>query len=476
MNSIPEKSQDDHRPIIVRLGRNLRLSDHQPLLAAEQSGRPVIPVFIADDAFFALGAAPKWRFGLGLAAFSEQLEKIGSKLLLRRGDVQSVLLDLIHETQACAVLWERSYDPSSIKRDTAIKMALGEEGIVAQSFSGALLIEPWEIATKTGGFYKVFTPFWRNLHQMNIAPPASTVSNLVSPTDWPKGEDIKDWQLDHGMMRGLDVVGDHICVGEKAAVDRCEKFLSDNCNEYNDKRDFPAIDATSKLSENLAYGEISPRLIWHLAQNAAHIDGVNVVPFIRQLAWRDFAWHLTYHTPHILDANWKAGWDTFPWITKGPEVLAWQRGQTGIELVDAAMRELYVTGRMHNRARMIAASYLTKHLMVDWRVGQEWFGDTLVDMDLAANAMGWQWVAGTGPDASPYFRVFNPDGQAEKFDKEGKYRDFWLNPAQDGARQFAKAAPKSWNIDLKHRPKPLISLADGRARALTAYSSLKKSG
>jgi deoxyribodipyrimidine photo-lyase len=267
-------------------------------------------------------------------------------------------------------------------------------------------------------------------------------------------------------------------VGEAAAADRLARFVKTRVAAYKDRRDFLAEDATSGLSENLTYGEISPAQVWH-AGRAAMLEGAaGAEHFLKELIWREFAWHLMHHTPQIATANWRPEWDSFPWQGDTPDAEAWRQGRTGEPVVDAALRQLYVTGTMHNRARMIAASYLTKHLMTHWKVGLDWFADCLTDWDPAANAMGWQWVAGSGPDAAPYFRIFNPATQAEKFDPDQTYRRRYLaelssNPPRP-ALDFFAAAPRSWHLDPKRPyPSPLIVLSAGRDRALGAYEARK---
>ena len=441
---------------LVWFRRDLRLDDHAALVAACKNG-PVIPVFIREPAVDALGAAPKFRLGLGLEAFAEKLESLGSRLILRSGDALSVLHALITETGATEVHWQRRYDPDGIAIDKQVKTALKDLGIQVESHAGFSLLEPWQVATGVGEAFKVFTPFWNALQRQDIPAPLAVPNHLKGPETWPASDKLADWKLDTTMNRGADIVSHYQCVGADNAHDRLLSFR-EHLQAYAN-RDQLAGDVTSNLSENLALGEISPRCIW-AALHGHH----GAERFLRQLAWRDFAWHLAYHTPRLLSGNWREDWDTFPWRDDNPDAENWRRGQTGEPLVDAAMRELFITGRMHNRARMVVASYLTKHLMTHWRVGLDWFAETLTDWDQANNAMGWQWVAGSGPDAAPYFRVFNPATQAEKFDPTGDYRAKWLNHAD-----YAKATPRAWGDTTPPR-KPIISLSEGRERALAAYS------
>jgi deoxyribodipyrimidine photo-lyase len=281
--------------------------------------------------------------------------------------------------------------------------------------------------------------------------------------------------MGRAMRRGAAIVAPHLHVGEAAALARLDRFVARPIARYADERDLPAVDATSGLSENLAYGEIGPRTIWQAGWRALHEGMAGAETFLKELVWREFAYHLMHHTPHITRSNWKPDWDSFEWRSDNKDAEYWRRGMTGEPFVDAAMREMYVTGRMHNRARMIAASYLTKHLMTHWTVGLDWFADCLVDWDPAANAMGWQWAAGSGPDAAPFFRIFNPATQAEKFDPRAAYRRRFIaelspNPGQLALSYF-DAVPQSWALSAKRPyPKPLIDLAEGRNRALEAYA------
>lgn len=465
-------------PILVWIRRDLRLSDHGALAAAGASGRPVIAVFIHDEVVERLGAAPKWRLGLGIAEFARRLDSAGSRLVLRRGRALAVLRSLVAETGARAVFWQRAYDPASEARDTAVKAGLKADGIDAQSFAGQLLLEPWTVQTKTGGYYKVFTPFWRAVKDRGVTAPEIPVRALPAPEKWPVSEVLGDWQMGAAMHRGAAVTGQFVRVGEAAALDRLAEFIETRVAEYAEARDVPGAEGTSRLSEHLAWGEISPRVAWFAGQRALHEGKAGAEVFLKQLAWRDFAYHLLHHTPHIATDNWRRDWDAFPWNEDAdtPEVRAWKRGRTGIEFVDAAMRELYVTGTMHNRARMIVASYLTKHLLSHWRIGQAWFEDHLIDWDVASNAMGWQWAAGSGPDAAPYFRVFNPVTQLDRFDRDRTYARRWIAEGQGTppttALQYFQAVPVRWGLSADDPyPAPVVTPKAGRARALAAYQS-----
>ena len=464
-------------PVIWWIRRDLRLADNPALTAAVAGQVPVIPVYILDEQEAALGAAPKFRLGLGLEHFARTLESRGSRLTFRRGDAMEVLQELIAETGAGTVYWSRLYDPRAIARDTEIKETLKSAGVAAISFGGRLLFEPWSVETKAGGMFRVYTPFWKAVRSREPDALLPEPGKIPAPDTWPNNDALDSFQMGAAMRRGAAVVRAHCRIGESAALERLEAFLSNAVDRYKDLRDFPALDATSGLSENLAWGEISPHRMWHLGQAAMAQGGKGAEHFLKELVWREFAYHLMYHTPHILSENWRPEWNSFGWSQETtPDVEAWKRGQTGYDFVDAAMRELYVTGKMHNRPRMIVASFLTKHLMVHWKLGMEWFADCLVDWDPAANAMGWQWTAGSGPDAAPFFRIYNPEGQIDKFDADRRYIRRWIAEGQSTPPQsalgFFDAAPRSWKLSPDQpRARPLIDLKAGRERALAAYGA-----
>ncbi len=461
-------------PLIWWVRRDLRLADNPCLAALAADGRPVIPVVILDPETEALGAAPRWRLAEGWRTFAASLAGIGSRLTFRRGPAPDVIAALLAETGAAGVHWTRHHDPASVARDTRVKAALKARGLVAVSHAGHLLREPWTVATAQGGYYRVYTPYWRAVAGLDVPAPAPRVTALRPPSAWPATEALDDWRMGAAMNRGAAVVAAHAAIGEAKAEARLAAFL-DRAAGYARARDRVAEAGTSRLSENLTHGEIGIRTVWHAAR-AALERGEGDETFLKELVWREFAWHLMHHTPHIAERNWKSEWDAFPWDGDGPAAEAWRRGMTGIPFVDAGMRELYVTGTMHNRARMIVASFLTKHLMTHWKIGADWFADCLIDWDPASNAMGWQWSAGSGPDAAPYFRIFNPETQANRFDPEGAYRRRWIaelspRPGPDALAFFA-AAPRSWALDpAAPYPAPVVGLAEGRARALAAYAA-----
>ena len=469
----------DTSPILLWFRRDLRLSDHPALHAAVQTGRPVIPVFLRDPLVDGLAAAPKFRLGLGLEHFAASLEGAGSRLVLRSGSSALEMLEaIIGETGATSVFWTRQYDPDAVARDTEIKAALKDRGIEAKSFGGHLMFEPWTVETKIGGYYKVYTPFWRSVKDREVDAPLSAPSRISAPDAWPVSDTLETWEMNAAMKRGAAVVRPFARLGEKAAQSRLGAFLAHKVEAYNTTRDLPGEDGTSCLSENLALGEISPHQCWHASMRALHEGKSDAEVFLKELVWREFAYHLMHHTPRILDQNWREEWEGFAWNEdeRHAEVKAWKQGRTGIPFVDAAMREMYVTGRMHNRGRMIVASYLTKHLLCHWRIGQKWFEECLIDWDAASNAMGWQWSAGSGPDATPYFRVFNPVTQLDKFDKNRDYAARWIaeghgQPHADALSYF-DAIPEQWNMSANDSyPDPVVDAAEGRKRALDAYEN-----
>jgi len=465
-----------HAPVIMWFRRDLRLGDHAALVAAVASGRPVVPVFLLDATVEALGAAAKWRLGEAVRVLAVTLRARGSDLVLRRGPALETLRALVAETRAAAVYWQRVHDPEGMARDREIKASLAADGLEARSFPGALLFEPWTVETGQGKPYSVYSPYWKAVRSRDPGAVLAAPRDIPAPPGWPRSDQLADWHMGAAMWRGATVVAGHAGIGEAVARDRLRHFVAERMARYRDGRDCPAAAVTSGLSENLAWGEISPRTIWQAAMGARDAGNPGAEKFLSELVWRDFAWHLLYHHPRMATENWREGWDRFPWCPDNEDAERWRRGMTGEPFVDAAMREMYVTGRMHNRARMVVASYLTKHLLTDWRVGLRWFADCLTDWDPASNAMGWQWVAGSGPDAAPYFRIFNPRTQAGKFDPDGAYRRRWIAEGEavpeDTARAYFRAVPKAWGLAPEAPyPAPMIELDAGRKRALDAYAA-----
>ncbi|MGB1443066.1 MAG: cryptochrome/photolyase family protein [Paracoccaceae bacterium] len=463
---------------IYWIRRDLRLGDNPALVEAINRGGPVIPVVINDDIQCGLGAASAYRMSMGFEVMDKTLRALGSRIIYRSGDPVDVLRELVRETGAGAVYWSRLYDPESVARDTKVKATLQADGIDAKSVSGHLMFEPWTVETKAGGFFRVYTPFWRAVSGRDVATPLPAPTIIPSPAMWPQSEHLSDWKMGARLRCGQSVLSQYLSAGEGVAQDILFQFMETGVDRYATGRDLMGVNGTSRLSQFLTLGEISPRQVWHVACQALMQGAADAEAFIKQLVWREFGYHLMYHTPHITTGNWSEKWDHFPWQEDEdhPHVLAWKQGRTGIPLIDAAMREIYVTGYMHNRGRMNVGSYLTKHLLTHWRIGQKWFEECLVDWDPALNALGWQWVAGSGPDATPYFRVFNPETQAKKFDDGGAYRNTWIAEGQRNAPKtaldFYEAIPQAWNLrpDMRY-PDPIVDLSTGRNRALESYKA-----
>ena len=463
-------------PVIVWFRRDLRIADHPALAAAAQTGRPVIPVFVHDQAGppRPLGAASAWWLDKSLKSLAAHFQRLGNRLILRRGDSRECLNQLISQTGATAIYWNRLYDGDSIARDTALKSDLTARGVDARSFNGALLNEPWTISTGAGGPYRVFTPYWRAARATagDVAPlPAP--EHLCPPTPFPPSDRLEDWGLH---PRRPDWSGGFAdwTPGEAGAAARLDTFLDGAAAHYVAARNYPAVAGTSRLSPHLHFGEISPRQVWAAAEAAA-LHGQAPVGqlevFQKELGWREFNHHLLFHFPHMTQRNFNPAFDDFP-LQDDPEGLAaWQAGRTGYPIVDAGMRELWATGWMHNRVRMIVASFLIKDLLIDWRAGEAWFWDTLVDADVANNVANWQWTAGAGADAAPYFRVFNPTLQGEKFDPDGDYVRRWIPQLADLPSAYIH---QPWRyVSTSDYPAPVVDHAAARDRALAAYKSLK---
>jgi deoxyribodipyrimidine photo-lyase len=451
-------------PALLWFRRDFRLADNRALAAAVEAGA-VVPVFVLDPETEGIGAAARWRLGLAIAAIRARLRDMGSDIVLRRGPAPETLVALARESGAASVHWSRLYTPEAVARDEKVSAALQAAGIAAVSHAGHLLGEPGSVETKTGGPYRVFTPFWNAIGPRGAEAPLRAPRRIDAPARWPRSDDLDDWRLGADMNRGAASVARHVRVGEAAARDRLHDFLDGRLERYPRDRDRPDRCGSSGLSENLTWGEISPRTLWHAAGNA---PGAGV--FRRELGWREFAAHVLWHFPDLATRNWRGEWDAFPWRGDNADAELWRRGMTGEPMVDAGMREMFATGTMHNRVRMLVASYLTKHLLTDWRVGLRWFEECLTDWDPASNALNWQWVAGSGPDAAPFFRVFSPARQAEKFDPDGRYRRHWLEGT--GAAEFLDAAPRAWNLRPADYPAaPVIAHAEGRKRALAAYAA-----
>ncbi len=470
-------------PAIYWIRKDLRLADNRALLAASKDARPVIPVFIReDDSAGALGGAQAWWLERSLARLAEAYEKRGARLILRSGDPADVIFALIEETGAKSVFWNRRYTPDGIATDTALKRKLGDAGVQAESFAGHILHEPSKFRTKTGGPYKVYTPFWKALSaEARVPDPLDAPEELTTANAKPESETLSDWRLYPGKPDWAAGFEPLWTPGERGARERLDRFIDEFAENYAASRDRPDIEATSMLSPHLALGEISPALIWHGINRAKNLSAENRKKFLQELVWRDFCHHLLFHSPDLATKNWNDRFDGFEWVEDDEALAAWTRGKTGYPIVDAGLRQLWREGTMHNRVRMIAASFLVKDLMIDWRSGEEWFRDTLVDADPASNPANWQWVAGSGADASPFFRVFNPVLQGEKFDPDGDYVRRYVPelaalPAKHIHAPFdaPKAVLEEAGITLGETyPKPIVDHKAARKRALAAFEKIK---
>lgn len=472
-------------PVIVWFRKDLRTDDNAALAAAAQTERQVVALYIREPEATGtgpLGAAQAWWLHHSLMSLGKALEKLGTPLILRSGAAHAVLDGLIEETGADTVYWNRRHDPTGIAIDTDIKAALKNRGIAAKSFAGQLLHDPTRLMTGEKKPYRVYTPFWKALEREGEPhEPIDAPEKLRSLPKAPKSETLDDWALLPTKPNWATAFTDVWTPGEDAARERLEDFVDGAIDGYKADRDHPAIDATSMLSPHLALGEISPARIWH-ATRGLKAPTQDVIHFRKELAWREFCHHLHFHFPKLAEKNWNERFDDFPWEASAKTFTLWTQGMTGYPIVDAGMRQLWKHGWMHNRVRMITASFLIKHLMIDWRHGEKWFRDTLVDADAASNAANWQWVAGSGADASPFFRIFNPILQGEKFDPDGTYvRSFvpelealdaaWIHKPFDAPDSALKKA----GLELgKTYPKPIVDHGKARERALAAFKSLKR--
>ncbi len=468
---------------------DLRLADNPALHAAVNRGEPVLPVFIwspAEESPWEPGAASRWWLHQSLASLDKSLRAAGARLIIRRGPSLETLRTLIQETGAGAVFWNRRYEPALIARDQKIKEALRADGVEAESFNGALLHEPWTIQNQSGKPFQVFTPFWKNcLTQPEPARPLRAPRDLNASAAWPKSLALDALELEPKIKwaGGLHAAWPP---GEAGASANLGRFLERGFNDYSAQRNRPDVTGTSRLSPHLHFGEISPRQIWHGLKSMAVRRGWSVEQwrgsqFLTEVGWREFAHHLLFHFPHTPTEPLRGQFKSFPWRRDAVWQRAWEQGRTGYPIVDAGLRELWATGWMHNRVRMIVASFLVKDLLLDWQVGARWFWDTLVDADLAQNTLGWQWTAGCGADAAPYFRVFNPMSQGEKFDPQGDYvrkwcpelarlPDKWLHHPHQAPSEILRAA----GVELDRTyPRAIVSHAIAREVALEAYARTK---
>jgi len=463
-------------PAIVWFRRGLRLADNEALQRALAGHPAVIPLFIwspEEEVPWSPGSASRWWLHQSLAALEASLARLGSKLIVRRGPSEEALRGVAAESGAQAIYWNRCYEPAAITRDRELELGLGESRIEAHSYPGNLLFEPGTIRNNSGKPSQVFTAFWRACLAMPApATPKAAPENMPAPAKWP--ESIAICEL--GLEPRIDWAAgfrETWQPGEAGAARRLQAFLDGGVGEYFSLRDRPDLSGTSRLSPHLHFGEISPRQIWHAAQRVGN-ENPAAEPYLRQIVWREFAHHLLFHFPATPREPLRPEFRAFPWRLDARGLKAWSKGRTGYPLVDAGMRELWHTGWMHNRVRMVAASFLVKHLLIPWQEGAGWFWDTLVDADLANNTLGWQWCGGCGADAAPYFRIFNPVLQGEKFDPNGEYVRRWVPELERVPNAWVH---KPWEAprDLaKNYPPPIVDHDAARARALAALAGMKR--
>lgn len=471
-------------PVVVWLRQDLRLDHNPAVTAAARSGRPILFLYVLDDETpgrWAMGGASRWWLHHSLARLQEAIAARKGALILRRGRAEAVVMGFLAETKAAHIVWSRMAEPFAIARDTAIKSAARAAGVEAESVNSQFLVEPWSLKPKGGDHFKVFSPFWRTAVAAGFPSAGSPApAQLEAPTALPPSDELASWGLlptKPDWSGGLRATW---TPGEAGAKARFDRFISAALPGYKEARNRPDLPATSALSPHFHFGEISPAAALHAAE-ASDAPRDAVTKFVAELGWREFSSHLLFHSPTLPDANWRPAFDRFPWREDRPRLRQWQRGLTGYPIVDAGMRELWATGWMHNRARMIVASFLVKHCLIDWRAGQDWFWDTLVDADLASNAASWQWVAGSGADAAPYFRIFNPVTQGQTYDPDGAYVRRWV---PELAKLPSAVIHAPWTAGAlvldaadvvlgKTYPLPIVDHARAREQALAAFGSIK---
>jgi deoxyribodipyrimidine photo-lyase len=469
---------------IVWFRDDLRLADHPALTTAAKAGALTCLYLLDEDSpgFRPHGAASRWWLAQSLRALDRDLRKLGQRLVLRRGKAADVIPSLARETQAAQVYWNRRTDRAGIAADNAVIAALKAQGVTGGTFSANLLVEPGKVLTKDGGPLRVFTPFWKRV--LSLGDPRASLpapKTLPPPVD-VRSEQLDDWQLEPAKPDWAGGLRDTWTPGEAAARERLADFL-DGIRGYADERDRPDKPSTSRLSPYLRFGEISAVEVFEAARFASdnQAPSRDVEKFLSELGWREFSYHLLHHFPDLATKNLQPRFDAFPWHTDDAALKAWQRGQTGYPVVDAGMRELWHTGWMHNRVRMVTASFLIKHLLIDWRIGEQWFWDTLVDADPANNTASWQWVAGSGADAAPYFRVFNPILQGERFDPDGVYVRRWVPEIAALPDRFIHKPWAAAPLELAEAkvalgttyPSPIVDHDMARKRALAAFERIK---
>jgi deoxyribodipyrimidine photo-lyase len=449
---------------LIWFRQDLRLRDNSALHAAVKRREPVIPIYIwspEDDGDWPPGAASRWWLHQSLTSLDKSLRAQGSRLILAKGPAATLLPQLAKQANATAVYWNTRYEPAARQCSDDVTSALTRQGIETKGFNSTLLTDPSEILNRSGQPYRVYTPYMRRvLHDARPATPLPAPNRMQPPGSWPRSLELEALKL-MPRIRWYESMERTWTPGEDGALKRLREFLKHTLADYGQSRDRPGEQGTSHLSPHLHFGEIGPRQIWHVL--GAKGRGSQ---YLREIVWREFAYHLLYHFPHTTTKPMRPEFARFPWQPNVKYLRAWQRGGTGIPMVDAGMRELWATGIMHNRVRMIVSSFLVKNLLQSWQDGSKWFWDTLVDADLASNTMNWQWIAGCGADAAPYFRIFNPQTQGERFDPDGAYVRKWI---PERAHESTKTI---------HAPsaEAIVDLSRSRETALDAYNSMRSAG
>ncbi|MCA1541499.1 deoxyribodipyrimidine photo-lyase [Bradyrhizobium sp. NBAIM32] len=473
-------------PVIVWFRDDLRLSDHPALHAAATSGAPVLCLYVLDEAAGrAPGGAARWWLAQSLRALGAEIAARGGSLVLRRGSAAKVIPEVVRQSGARAVYWNEIAQAPHQAVERQLQAALAKLGMHAQSFPGDLLVPPAAIRTKDGRGLRVFTPFWRRVLALGDPPKPLPAPKQLRPAPSIASDGLESWKLEPTTPDWAGGLREAWSPGAASAHLRLRDFLKHTVRMYVGDRDRPDRDGTSRLSPHLRFGEISPRQFWHAARFAAAEDparGQGVEKLLSELGWREFCRHLLHDHPNLAAENLQTNFDGFPWQPDKEALTAWQRGRTGYPIVDAGLRELWHTGVMHNRVRMVVASFLVKHLLIDWREGEAWFWDTLVDADAGSNPANWQWVAGCGADAAPYFRIFNPQLQGEKFDPDGAYVRRWVPELKALPAKLIHRPWQATPIELasagitigKTYPQPIVDHARARERALAAYAKIRK--
>ncbi len=472
------KMVDLDKPIVLWYRDDLRVGDNSALAAAAESGRPVIGLYIGDGSARAepgvAGAASRYWVHRTLEVLADEWRAAGLVLAFRRGRSEEIVPRFLKEVDAAGVYWNRCYDPVAVKRDGQLKRELRAEGYRVESFKSRLLFEPHTVETAVGNPYKVFTPFWRAVSGRRVEPPVeSRLEGLRRLNKPPDGGHIEDLGLvpDHPWR---EKIAEAWKPGAAAAEQLLERFLEGRIRDYGEARDLPSVDGTSGLSPYLAVGAIGPRTIWEAIRSKPGPPSEGDRVFRSEIGWREFAHHVLFHFPETLREPLSAKFGKFPWVDDPVALRRWERGETGYPIVDAGMRQLWETGWMHNRVRMIVGSLLVKHLLISWTEGEAWFRDTLVDFDIASNVLGWQWIGGCGADAAPYFRIFNPITQGQKFDPEGDYVRRWVPELKNVSKKWIHCPWDDPGGLPAGYPKPVIGHTEGRNRALAAFAAVKE--